>query len=232
LLANLSYVYSHCTDGAYTYGGLGGNNGTSAWTNPYDGDIEKGNCGFDIRHNLTLNVVYRLPFKGNRLVEGWQLSGIESYRTGVPFSVGIGYDRALLSNNFASVRPDVIAGCDTTANQTPQHWFNKACFTLPAAGTIGNLGKNTLTAPGYVTTDVSLSKDTRITERVSAQLRAEFFNVFNHANFGIPTLNAFTAVGGLAGSPAGIPGNAANAGQITTIVGTARQIQFALKFLF
>ncbi len=83
-LTNLSYVYSHCTDGAYTYGGLGGNNGTSAWTNPYDGSIERGNCGFDIRHNLTLNVVYTLPFHGNRLVEGWQLSGVESYRTGVP----------------------------------------------------------------------------------------------------------------------------------------------------
>ena len=89
-----------------------------------------------------------------------------------------------------------------------------------------------MTAPGYVTTDISLSKDTRITERVSAQLRAEFFNVLNHANFGIPTLNAFTAVGGLAGSPAGLPGNAANAGQITSIVGTARQIQFGLKILF
>ncbi len=83
-VGNFSYVYSHCTDGAYTYGGLGGNNGTSAWTNPYDGSREEGNCGFDIRHNLTLNVVYRLPFHGNRAIEGWQISGIESYRTGVP----------------------------------------------------------------------------------------------------------------------------------------------------
>ncbi len=231
-LANVSYVYSHCIDGAYTYGGLGGNNGTSAWTNPYDGSIEKGNCGFDIRHNLSINVVYKLPFKGNRFVEGWQVTGIEAFRTGVPFSVGIGYDRALLSNNFSSVRPNVIAGCDTTANQDPRHWFNKACFTLPAAGTVGDLGKNTQTAPGYVTTDFSLSKDTRIKERVTIQLRAEIFNILNHANFGIPTLNAFTAVGGLAGSPAGLPGNAANAGQINSIVGTARQIQFGLKILF
>jgi hypothetical protein len=232
LLANVSYVYSHCIDGAYTYGGLGGNNGTSAWTNPYDGSIEKGNCGFDIRHNLSINVVYKLPFKGNRLVEGWQVTGIEAFRTGVPFSVGIGYDRALLSNNFSSVRPNVIAGCDTTANQTPQAWFNKACFTLPAAGTVGDLGKNTITSPGYVTTDFSLSKDTRIKERVTVQFRAEIFNILNHANFGIPSLNAFTAVNGLAGSPAGLPGNAANAGQITSIVGTARQIQFGLKILF
>jgi hypothetical protein len=231
-IGNLSYVYSHCTDGAYTYGGLGGNNGTSSWTNPYDGSRERGNCGFDIRHNLSVNIVYMLPFKGNRLVEGWQLSGIELWHTGVPMSVGIGYDRALLSNAFSSQRPDVIAGCDETAGQSPAHWFNRSCFTLPAPGTVGNLGKNTVTAPGYVSTDFSLSKHTRIFERLNTQFRAEIFNIFNHANFGIPALNAFTAVGGLTGSPTGLHGNAANSGQVTSIVGTSRQIQLALKFLF
>jgi hypothetical protein len=231
-IGNLSYVYSHCTDGAYTYGGLGGNNGTSSWTNPYNGAGERGNCGFDIRHNLSLNIVYLLPFKGNKLVEGWQLSGIELWRTGVPMSIDIGYDRALLSNNFDAERPNVVAGCNTTAGQSALHWFNPACFTLPAAGTIGNLGKNTITAPGYVATDFSLSKDTQIYERVSVQFRAEIFNIFNHTNFGVPGLNAFTAVGGLTGSPAGLAGNLSNAGQITSIVGTSRQIQLGLKFLF
>jgi hypothetical protein len=235
-VGNLSYVYSHCTDGAYTYGGLGGNNGTSAWTNPYDGSRERGNCGFDIRHNLTLNVVYRLPFHGNRFVEGWQVSGIESFRTGVPISIGIGYDRGLLSNNFSSVRPDVIAGCDVTANQSPQHWYNRSCFTLPAPGTVGNLGKNTITAPGYQTVDFAVSKDTKIFERLNVQFRAEMFNILNHTNFGIPALNAFTAIGtgptSLVSAPTGSLGNAANAGQITSIVGTSRQIKFGLKFLF
>jgi hypothetical protein len=231
-IGNLSYVYSHCTDGAYTYGGLGGNNGTSSWTNPYDGTRERGTCGFDIRHNLSLNVVYVLPFRGNRLVEGWQVSGIELWRTGVPMSVGVGYDRGLLSNAFSAQRPDVIAGCDVTAGQAPAHWFNKSCFTLPAPGTVGNLGKNTITAPGYVSTDFSLSKDTKIFERLNTQFRAEIFNIFNHANYGIPALNAFTAVNGTIGAPTGSLGNAANAGQITTIVGTSRQIQLALKFLF
>jgi len=231
-LGNLSYVYSHCTDGAYTYGGLGGNNGTSAWTNPYNGKAERGNCGFDIRHNLSLNVVYLLPFKGNRVVQGWQLSGIELWRTGVPMVVDIGYDRALLSNAFDAERPNVIAGCNETAGQSQLHWFNPSCFTLPPAGTLGDLGKNTITAPGYFSTDVSLSKETRIFERLNTQFRAEIFNIFNHTNFGIPGLAAFTAVGGLTGSPAGITGNLSNAGQITSIVGTSRQIQFGLKFLF
>jgi hypothetical protein len=126
----------------------------------------------------------------------------------------------------------VIAGWKETAGQSPLHWFNPACFTLPTAGTVGDLGKNTVKAPGYVSTDFSLSKDTRLYERVSVQFRAEIFNIFDHTNFGIPGLNAFTAVWGLTGSPAGITSNLSNAGQITSIVGTSRQIQLGLKFLF
>jgi hypothetical protein len=231
-VGNVSYVWSHCIDGSYTYGGLGGNAGTSAWTNPYDGSIEKGNCPYDIRHNLTVNVVYLLPFKGNRLVSGWQITGIEAWRTGIPFSPQIGYDRALLSDNFAQVRPNVIAGCDVTANQSVAQWYNPSCFTLPAAGTIGDLGKGTITSPGYTTLDLAVSKDTRLRERVTVQFRAELFNILNHSNFNFPTLSAFTAVNGLAGAPAGQVANASNAGQITSTVGTSRQIQLALKFLF
>ncbi|HSR06042.1 MAG TPA: carboxypeptidase regulatory-like domain-containing protein [Bryobacteraceae bacterium] len=237
-VGNLSYVYSRCTDGAYTYGGLGGNNGTSSWTNPYDGSRERGLCGFDIRHNLTMNVVYRLPFHGNRLIEGWQVSGIEAFRTGVPLSIGIGYDRALLSNNFSSVRPDVIAGCDQTANQSVAHWFNASCYTLPAPGVVGDLGKNTVIGPSYQSVDFSLSKDTRIFERLNMQFRAEIFNILNHTNLATPgylnlgNINAFTAVGGLNGSPAGITGNASNAGAIGAIIGTSRQIQLGMKFIF
>jgi len=57
------------------------------WNNPYDGSTDKGNCSYDIRHNLTINAVYKLPFRGNRIVKGWQWSGIESFQTGVPFTV-------------------------------------------------------------------------------------------------------------------------------------------------
>ena len=185
-----------------------------------------------------MNVVYRLPFRGNRLIEGWQISGIEAFRTGVPLSIGIGYDRALLSNNFSTVRPDVIAGCDQTANQSVAHWFNASCYTLPAPGVVGNLGKNTVEGPNYQSVDFSLSKDTRIFERLNMQFRAEIFNIFNHTNFGTPgylglgNLNAFTAQGGLIGSPAGMTGNAGNAGAIGTIIGTSRQIQLGMKFVF
>ena len=218
----LSYTFSHCVDLSYTYGGLGGNNGTSAWNNPYDGSTDKGSCSYDIRHDLTVNAVYRLPFKGNRVVEGWQLSGIQTFRTGVPFSVTTGFDTALLGNNFATPRPNRVAGCDITANQSRIHWYNPACFTLQPAGTLGNAGRNIGTSPSYSTLDINLAKDTRITEATSLQFRAEFFNILNHTNFAVPTLGAFSSTGA--------PN--ANAGTITSIVGTSRQIQFALKLLF
>ncbi len=220
----LSYTFSHCIDLAYTYGGLGGNNGTSAWNNPYDGSTDKGNCSYDIRHNLTLNAVYRLPFKGNRVIEGWQLSGIEIFRTGVPFTVTTGFDTALLGNNFATPRPNRVAGCDIRANQSRIHWYNPACFQLQPAGTLGNSGRSIGTSPSYATLDVNLSKDTKITEATAVQFRAEFFNILNHTNFNYPstTLGAFTS--------SGAPN--ANAGTITSILGTSRQIQFALKLLF
>jgi len=152
-----------------------------------------------------------------------QLSGIETWRTGIPFSPQIGYDRALLSNNFAAVRPNVIKGCDLTANQSIAHYYNPACFTLPAAGTVGNLGKGVLTSPGYTTLDFSFSKDTKIFERVSMQIRAEFFNILNHTNFNSPNPIVYTTATG---------GPSPTAGVITSTTTTSRQIQFGLKLYF
>jgi hypothetical protein len=220
--AYFSYVFSRCVDGAYTYGGLGGNNGTSSWTNPYNGAVDKGLCSFDIRHNLSFNALYNLPFHGNKLVEGWQLSGIELFRTGVPFTINDGFDRALEANNFATARPNYVAGCDITAGQNRIHWFNPACFQLQPVGTLGNAGRNIGTSPGYSALDFAVLKDTRFAERMSVQFRAELFNILNHTNFAVPALGAFTGNGAVAG----------NAGTITAIVGTSRQIQFGLKFLF
>jgi outer membrane receptor protein involved in Fe transport len=218
----ISYTWSHCTDFAYTYGGLGGNNGTSTWFNPYDGSRDHGNCSYDITHNLTVNAVYRLPFRGNRLVEGWQISGIESWHTGVPFTPVVGFDRALLANNFTGSLPNVVSGCDPYANQSRIRWFNAACYTLPAVGTIGNAGRNTLRAPGYTALDMNVAKDTKLTEGISMQFRAEFFNILNHTNFNVPAQGIFNTSGGIN----------ANQGTITSIIGTSRQIQFGLKLLF
>ena len=166
-----SYTYSHCIDSAYTYGGLGFNNVSSAVTNPYDWNNDKGNCSFDLRHNISANAVYVFPFKGNRWKEGWQLTAVQSWHTGVPFSLGEG-DQADLGNNFDTERPNYVAGCDVYANQSVHQWYNPACFTASAYGTIGNLGRNVLVGPGYVDTDLGILKTTRINERFNLQFRA------------------------------------------------------------
>ena len=233
LVFQLSYTWSHCLDSAYTYGGLGGNNGTSANTNPYYWNNDVGNCSYDLRHIVSGNVVYLLPFKGNRFKEGWQLTAVEAWHTGVPFSINEG-DQADLGNNFGSARPNVVGGCDVYANQNVHQWYNPTCFTASAYGTLGNLGRNVLIGPGFSNTDFGVMKNTKINERVSVQFRAELFNIFNHPNFNIPGTAAFNA----GSAQTNYQGTLSpTAGQITSLVGTAvtgaaRQTQFSLKLLF
>ncbi len=250
LVYQLAYTYSHCIDSAYTYGGLGFNNVTSAITNPYDWNADKGNCSFDLRHNISFNTVYLLPFKGNRWKEGWQVSGVTSWHTGVNFSLGEG-DQAALGNSFDSQRPNYVPnapGCnnDVYANQSVNQWFNLSCFAPSAYGTVGNLGRNNLIGPGYAETDIGLTKNTRITERVSLQFRAEIFNIFNHPNFSVPggsgagptIINPGTNCGPTS-TPTNSPSCFAPSGaSITSLVGSgglpdvARQAQFSAKLVF
>ena len=246
LVYQFSYTWSHCVDSAYTYGGLGFNNVTSAITNPYDWAADKGNCSFDLRHNISLNAVYMFPFKGNRLKEGWQLSGVTSWHTGVNFSLGEG-DQADLGNTFDNERPNLVsANCNVYANQSVNQWFNESCFAPSTYGTVGNLGRNNMIGPGYAETDIGLTKITKITERVSLIFKAEIFNIFNHSNFSVPggsgsgptIINPGVGCGPTS-TPASSPGCFAPAGaSITSLVGSgglpdvARQTQFSLKLQF
>ncbi len=206
---------------------------------------DRGNCSFDLRHNISFNTVYLLPFKGNRFKEGWQLSGVTSWHTGVNFSLGEG-DQAALGNTFDAERPNFVPnapGCSNNvyANQSPTQWFNEACFAPSTYGSVGNLGRNVMRGPAYAETDIGVTKNTRITERVSLQFRAEIFNIFNHPNFSVPggtIINAGTNCG-----PTSNPTNSASrfaptVTSITSQVGSgglpdvARQTQFSLKLLF
>jgi hypothetical protein len=249
LVYQFSYTYSHCIDSAYSYAGLGFNNVTSAITNPYDWNADKGNCSFDLRQNISFNAVYMFPFKGNRFKEGWQLSGVSSWHTGVNFSLGEG-DQADLGNTFDTERPNYVPnapGCNNNpyGNQSINSWFNLDCFAPSTYGSVGNLGRNNLVGPGYAETDIGLTKNTRITERVSLQFRAEIFNIFNHPNFSVPgtSISGPTIIN--AGSncgPTSTPSNstcfAPSGSAITSLVGSgglpdvARQTQFSLKLMF
>ena len=229
--AQVAYTYSRCIDtGAYGLGSFTANS-PAAWENPYNQNPDKARCSYDLTHVLSVNGLWALPFKGNRLVEGWQISGIERSTSGVPFTVVTGVDSAGFGTTGASsIRPNVVPGCQQITGN-PNQWFNPACFTLQPLGTIGNLGRDTERGPGFNALDFSLVKDTKVRENLGVQFRAEFFNIFNHANYAVPgqqntNSTLFTAIA----NGAGVPNP--NAGRITQIVGTPRQIQFALKVTF
>ncbi|MCU1384965.1 MAG: Cna protein, partial [Acidobacteria bacterium] len=200
-----------------------------------------GPSDFDVRHRFSLNGTYELPFHGNRLTEGWQVTGVLQLQSGSPFNVVTNINTF---TGTATVRPDLI-GTESVIGSATQ-WFNNsvcepriaagaagACtsssvFALPinAAGVthFGNLPRGAILSPGFSDTDLSLIKNVRLTGAARVQLRAEVFNLFNVANLGIPGRTA------LVGSTA--------FGVITSTrfptgdSGSARQVQFAAKFLF
>ncbi|MDP9053241.1 MAG: TonB-dependent receptor [Acidobacteriota bacterium] len=224
--AQLAYTWSKCIDnGAFAVGSFNGITSTPAGLeNPYNQSVDRGPCSYDTPHVLRANTVASLPFHGNRLVEGWQISGIVSAYSGLPFNVYTGYDRAGLGPIVNYSRPNYVYGCDPYAGaKTVNQWFNPNCYTLQDIGTLGNTGRNSLRGPGYFNMDVSLLKDTRITEQFKLQFRAEFFNVLNHENFALPGSFLFSSAGRIG-----------TAGQITQTSGNSnpRQIQFGLKLNF
>ena len=221
-----AYTHSKCLDyGAFGVGSFNGLAQTpSSVENPFDQHNDRGPCSYDIPNVLRVNGQYLLPFKSNRLVSGWRISGIVSSYSGVPFNVNSGFDRAgfQLGN---TPRPNYVAGCDPMAGfGTINQWFNPGCYRLQDAGTFGNSGRNTLRGPGFFNADVSLSKDTKLTERLGLQFRAEFFNALNHENFALPVNNVFSASTQVNSTVGRI--TSSNSGA------TPRQIQFGLKLTF
>ncbi len=191
----------------------------NAWPN-----ADKGLASTDLRNNFTISYLYELPIgKGQRflsnlhgvgqqLLGGWQVNGITILHTGFPLGMTTGANQ---SGTGLTNRPNHV--CDgTLSNPTVSAWFDITCFQAPAVGKLGNSARSTLYGPGQVNFDTSVFKPFQITETSELQFRAEFFNIGNHAQFSVP-LTTF-------GTP--------TFGKITSTVNTARQIQFALKYLF
>lgn len=221
--AQVSYALAKCRD--LSSGNFGGEGGTAS-TNPYDPEYDEGPCGFSRKHTFRASAVVALPFHGNPFVEGWQVSGILSRTSGSPFTPAVGFDQSGLGTG--NQRPNLASGrdLDSIVTHNINQWFDPTAFTLPAAGTLGAVGRNSLIGPDFMTVDVALLKNVRLQGSSSIQLRAEVFNLTNRPNFGQPSANVFiqTPNGGGAANP--------TAGRITTLAGTARQIQFAAKLIF
>ena len=233
-------------------------------TNSYDGTLTAQNnfdladsvaaSDFDVRHRVSVNASWDLPFHGNRLKDGWQLVVVEQAQTGNPFNI---VTNITTITGTATVRPDLI-GALPAINPHPNNdqngfpvsyqWFDGqttvcdpriaagaagACtsssvFALPysAAGVahFGNLGRNVMYGPGFGNTDFSIIKNVKLQGSARAQLRIEVFNLFNQANLGQPGRTA--TVGSTSF------GVISNTRFPTGDSGSARQIQFAAKFLF
>ena len=190
--------------------------------NAYNPRGDYGPSEFDARHRFVLSGFYELPFKGNRLVQGWQLGIITQAQSGNPITptlaIGPGPGISL------TVRPDVTGAIQTTGD--PSQWFvSKAVFVSPCVAGVchpGNLGRDSIIGPNFLNTDFSVTKNTKITERFNLQFRTEMFDAFNHPNFGNPVLTTTSgAFGRILGTR--VP---------TGDFGSSRQIQFALKLIF
>jgi hypothetical protein len=184
---------------------------------------EKGPAAFDIKHRAVFSYSYELPFgKGRRflaaggwsdkIVGGWQVNGITAIQSGPPFTLATPGDNANIgsSNQRPNVVGDPYGGIDRDADirrrgvDQGTTYYNRAAFVLPPLFRLGNVGKNTLYGPGSQTWDFSMFKNTGLTEKLNLQLRAEFFNVLNHPNFGLPNRTINQPTTGLitgAGSP-------------------------------
>jgi hypothetical protein len=231
--------------------------------NAYNPRGDYGPSEFDTRHRFALSGFYQLPFKGNRLITGWQIGLVFQAQTGNPLNptlaIGPGTGISL------TVRPDILNPVGTTGN--PSAYFQNAVICEPFNGTPsggapaipacaatpnaslavpctfsstptkpggstyaivpgschpGSLGRDAIVGPGFVNTDFSVTKDTKITERLNLQFRSEIFDIFNHPNFGNPVLTATSKSFGIIGSTRFPTGD----------FGSARQVQFALLLQF
>jgi hypothetical protein len=161
-----------------------------------------------------------LPFSGNRLVEGWQLSSIVQLQSGNPVNLVTGINTFTGVNN--TLRPDLVG--PITILEDPGRWFDTSAFVNPTAPVthFGSLGRNVVIGPGFQNVDFSVLKKTNITEGLRAEFRAEIFDLFNHANFGQPGRTVGTTNFGVITNTRFPTGDS----------GSSRQVQFALKLIF
>ena len=233
-------------DTSSVLGGLLGTAGTILQTlpqNPWDPSAEKGPSTFDVTHVFNVSVIQVLPLErigflrplGKPLIKGWQFLNITTLTTGSPFSVYSGIQQTGAGAGGTD-RPDLVAMPHLSTSRTVRDDYfglgasNASFFNIPVhvlggtgpnQGRFGTLGRNTFRGPDYHDFDIALIKDTPFGHRGSGELgtvefRAEFFNVFNIANFGLPS-NI------VRGSGFGI---------ISKTAGSSRQIQFSLKVIY
>jgi len=236
------YVWSKSLD--YASDGIDFVPGAAFPQDPGNLAAEYGPSTFDTRNRFTAALNYELPaWQGlRRLGSGWQLNTIVSIQSGRPTPIANSYDNS--NRYYYNQRPNVVPG----VNPILPHWtpttgyLNPLAFSQPADGTFGDLGRNSIFGPGYRNWDFSITKNTQLAERLSVQLRAEFFNLLNHPNFALPNHNitpGYDQLGNLQCSAAqqcydGLITQTPDVAQTNPGLGGGgpRVVQLGVKFLF
>lgn len=232
-----SYNLSHSIDIASTDAG---NNRTTpdTLTSP---NSDRGNSDFDIRHSFTTGLTYDLPFRSsqkilNAALGGWSLESFVFARSAPPVDI---VGTSFSANGVRlDARPNVVPGVtrELFGGQFPGgKIFNRAAFVAAPIGTQGNLGRNVLRGFGAWQADVGLHRQFQLTERLGLRFQAEFFNVFNHPNFGSPINTLANGLFGLSTQTlANSLGSGGANGGFNPLyqIGGPRSIQFALKLQF
>ena len=228
------YTFSKALDDGDNLNTSVATNSPAFLSNPRNPNADYGRASFDVRHAGVIQGTYDLPFgrsgtalgesSAKYLVANWQVSGILTLQSGLPFTPQLSYNPSNDGDTRNPVRPawnpkftgNVILG-------GPNEYFNPLAFLQPLPGTYGNVGRNILVGPSLTQFDMSLAKRWTLTERFSLQFRSEFFNLFNHANLNTPNPVVYAAATG---------GPSPTAGVITSTATTSRQVQLGLKLLW
>ena len=240
LLFHANYMWSHGISDSSI-----GSGEAIAFQNQACRACDRSSSSIDVRHVLTINSVYQLPFgsggtilNGNgpisHILGGWELAGIAAARTGLPVNITISRTAGtLLDGNTSGQRPNLVGGVPIyAATQDINNWFNPVAFAAPANLVWGNLGRFIANGPHAVEVDASLQKRFKVTERLAVSFRAAAFNLANHPEFKTPAASV-GSVSGTTVKPAATFGRISgvlNTGATGT--GAPRRIEFLFRAEF
>ncbi|MFY9561344.1 MAG: TonB-dependent receptor [Terriglobales bacterium] len=229
LYALLGYTYARAFDSGFS-DGLGTGTGATYYPLPGSSRNDWALSQIQLNHNFTASIIYDVPFgKGkqfgstwsgpvNAAFGDWQVNVIEKITSGFPIFVVTSNNNSgvnFTNNTTNFTRPNQVCS-GRLSNHTFEKFFDPDCFVDPPNGQLGNANRAPLYGPGFVNTDLSVNKRFQLHERAALEFRAEFFNLFNHAQFYLPVADKA----------------ASNFGTITETVNNPRLIQFALKLTF
>jgi len=236
---NFNYTWSHCIGDPTTNGGGSTGNVGVGFLDPNNRRFDRGDCQADRRHIANLSVVAQTPRFANSAVRmlatGWRVSGIYRVSSGAPITIITTADRQLSGTSNQRVNQvleNVYSSSPVTGNGVGIQYLNLNAFALPALGTLGNMGPFNVRGPSYWNIDLALSREFRIRERQSLEVRGEAFNLTNSLHSGNPVNPAYPYANISQPTFGQILTTYSNPPGATVSLNDNRVMQFALKYVF